>query len=285
MVGVNHKSLYIMKKYILLLFAAAALAACDDDENWSVSQPALDAFEVQYPTAQDVQWMRWRGYYVADFNQSVESLPTDNLAWYDGSGVWYLTQSDIPFALLPKPVSDAFAASEYSAWQVEDVESAERADIPAVYTIECEGAYNDMLLYYTADGLFIKAVDSSIDPIVVPLRLDGSIKNFLNRYYSGATILNVALYGYNTVVDILDEDVVRELLFNGRGYWVMTQSRIAPDELPAAVVQAIASSQYASWQVEAASLIDTNSGSYYQVKLDGGKNEVVLRISLSGQII
>lgn len=274
-----------MKKFMLLLVAAAALTACNDDDNWSVSQQALDAFKVKYPTAQNVQWMRWRGYYVAEFNQTVESQPTDNLAWYDVSGIWYLTQSDIPYALLPQAVSDAFTSSEYAAWQVDDVESVERPNMATVYTLECEGAYRNTLLYYTADGLFIKAVNENIDPLVVPIIIEGPIMSFLGRYYPDATILNTARYGYNTIVDILDGDIMRGVLFNGRGYWIMTQSRIEPNQLPAAVVQTIASSQYASWQLETAYLIDTDSGSYYQVRLDGGKNEVTLRISLSGQII
>ena len=274
-----------MKKFILLLFAAVALAACNDDENWSVSQQALDAFKIKYPTAQSVQWMRWRGYFVVEFDDTIESLPTDNLAWYDANGVWYLTQSDIPFALLPQEVSDAFAASEYSAWQVEDVERVDRPELTTIYTLECQGAYNDMLLYYDADGLFIKAVEESFTPIVIPIHFDGVVKSFLNRYYPDADILIAEQYGYDTIVDILDGDTVRELLFNGRGYWIMTKSRIGLDNIPSAVEQAIASSQYASWQVESVTLVDTNGGSYYQVKLDGGKNEVTLRISFSGQII
>lgn len=65
----------------------------------------------------------------------------------------------------------------------------------------------------------------------------------------------------------------------------MTASRITVAELPEIVMQTIAASQYAAWEIEQAEYIANPDGDYYQVTLESTTGEqVVMKISDEGRI-
>lgn len=140
--------------YLVALMGVFVMSACDDDDNpVKVSDSVKEAFHAQFPNAQRVEWEMKKGYYVADFWGNVEME-----AWYDSNGKWCMTETDlgINMSQLPEAVQNAFQASAYNMWIVDDLDKYERPDM-TFYLIEIEfSGKKDRNLYYAVDGTLLK---------------------------------------------------------------------------------------------------------------------------------
>ena len=166
-----------MKKNFYRLFLAVCgvvlFSACnDDDDDILVSDvPAVvfNAFQAKYPNIMP-EWERKQGFYVADFFQ--EGMETE--VWISEKGEWAMTEMDLGMnlSLLPQPVLNAFQASEYATWRVDDLDKYERTD-RTFYLIEVEtNGQADRDLYYNPDGTLIKdVVDKDNDDITPNTKL------------------------------------------------------------------------------------------------------------------
>lgn len=148
----------IMKKFAVLMLALASLGAmtgCDDDDD-SVKVPAAvqDTFGRMFPGAGHVEWAGKQGYLVAEFREG----GTDMQAWFDAAGKWYMTEEDVPYALLPQAVRTAFESGEYAAWHVDDADKLTREGLETVYVLEVEQRDAEYELVYSEDGVLLRAV-------------------------------------------------------------------------------------------------------------------------------
>lgn len=142
----------IMKKFAVLMLALASLGAmtgCDDDDD-SVKVPAAvqDTFGRMFPGAGHVEWAGKQGYLVAEFREG----GTDMQAWFDAAGKWYMTEEDVPYALLPQAVRTAFESGEYAAWHVDDADKLTREGLETVYVLEVEQRDAEYELVYSANS-------------------------------------------------------------------------------------------------------------------------------------
>lgn len=276
---------------ILLFLALAALAGCNDDDGHSpANQKVLEAFQAKYPNASNTRWGGQQGFAVASFQEpQAGNVLYDSEAWFGTNGTWYMTVSDIPYAALPEAVKGAFSASDYANWYIDEVDKVERASAATLYIIEVETRGSkpeqEWDLYYTEDGTLVKTVPSDGPPAYSPVAPNGSVEEYIATEYPDATILDFEREGGITEVDILDGGVVRELYFDAAGAWLRTETELRVAELPDAVRQAIAASEYASWQIDDVTNIIEGAGEFYLIELESGEREVVLRISPSGVIL
>lgn len=144
----------------LPLLAVAALASCSDNDDNDISSaavpnPVTTAFVAQYPTASNVEWEKAGKYYKADFRTKGGLVEAD--AWYTPAGQWAMTQLDYGANILylPNAVSDAFVASEYSTWKLDDIDEYQYPDASRnLYIIEVEkpGSPDTDLYYRLTDG-------------------------------------------------------------------------------------------------------------------------------------
>ncbi|WP_455629107.1 PepSY-like domain-containing protein [Parabacteroides chinchillae] len=278
-----------MKRMVCtIVLAAGLLMSCDDNNDkgleW-VSETTQTAFTTQYPSAKSVGWEKRNTYLVADFKQDNK----DTEAWYDNNGVWYMTETDIPFDALPSAVKTSFQQSEYKNWKVDDVDMIERKDMETVYVIEVEEGNTETDLYYSPDGILIKAVadvDTDDDyEDFIPAQPAGNVEEYIKTTYPDARIIEIEKEKDMTEVDILDGKVKRELLFKADGSWVQTKTDVHTSDLPSAVVAAIKASPYATYEIDDAEFIQTPSEEWYLVELEQGKLEVDLRITEDGIIL
>lgn len=279
-----------MRKYLFLFLAAAAFCGCDNDDNlFPSNQEVVESLLTQYPSAQDVTWARAWGYWVAEFNRADGEIMVECEAWFSNDGVWYLGVSNIPYTTLPTAVQNAFATSQYAQWFIDEVDMVERYNSEDVYVVEAEmdegNEANDVDLYYTADGTLIRAIMNGAAPDFRPIILGDTVTAYLAENYPSATIIDVSSSTDITEVDVMDGVTLRKIYFDSKNEWLMTASRITVAELPEIVMQTIAASQYAAWEIEQAEYIANPDGDYYQVTLESTTGEqVVMKISDEGRI-
>ena len=270
------------KAFVIALAAfGTAFTGCNDDDNFKVNGTIENAFRTQYPHATRVEWEGKGGYYVADFRLD----NADAEAWYDQGGKWYLTETDVHFADLPQAVKDGLAASDYATWRVDDVDKLERPDTETVYVIEVEQANTEYDLYFSPDGLLVKAIpdgnDSPHQPSVVP----EAVKTYIAANYPGAKIIDIDLERTVIEVDIVDGRTPREVTFTLTGEWVHTKTEVRKADVADVVLNALTASEYGTWKIDDIDLYDTPAVDYYLFELESGSREVDLKISVDGNII
>ena len=287
-----------------LLVSVITLASCDkgctgDPDAPSVSAQVQAALLAKYPAASNVRWQTKGGYVVADFSLAgtrvgAQHGGSDLSAWFDNGGEWYMTQTDIPFTMLPEAVRTAFAATEYAAapWSVDDVDMLEREGVETVYVIEAEGRSGgretEVDLYYSSDGVLVKKVvdaDSDYDyGDYIPARPTGEVESFVQTRYPGARILDVERENGMTEVEILDGTVCRELLFDATNSWVHTKTELNAGEVPASIMQALSASEYGGYRIDDVDRYETPQKEFYRFDLESASGDVKIDIALDGTL-
>lgn len=276
-----------------MILAATLLMSCEkfDDDYALVDSATKDSFNQLFPSAKQTDWDVDVNYFVADFKQG----NVEGSAWFtnDGTAVWLMTEWDIRYVDLPQAVRDAFAASEYGQWRVDDVDKVERPDVGVVYVIEAESGENEVVMYFSADGLLLNATldvegnNDNTQMIVNPTTSSvvDTAKDFVSTRYVDSRILDVEVDDGCIEIDILDGSIHKEVTFDMNGEWLFTSYDILVRDLPVAITQAISASSYSDYLIDDAEFIEAPSGDYYLVEVEKGEREATLRITATGEII
>ena len=228
----------MMTKRFILLFTALAfiLAGCDKDDGGRRNKAVEQTLYQLYPDASHLDWDYDGNYVVVDFRSAIasDSRAAECEAWFDYNGSWYLTEFDIRFNELPAAVINAFNSSAYGSWYVEDVERIDRVGYASVYIIQVEDRTNsnDMEydLYYDAQGILIKEIADGPDfggnygDLLPPTGSDyTAIREFIKSKYPNGQIVDIEREsnGY-TDVDIIDNRISKDVIFDASGNWLYT---------------------------------------------------------------
>lgn len=282
-----------MKKLLTAIAAIGslmALAGCEKTGHipFNISAEAQQAFSAKYPSATNVEWENKNGYSVADFR----SDNRDRSAWFDSFGSWYMTETEIRFSDLPQAVQNAFNASEYATWRVDDVDMLERQGVETVYVIEAETYQNgddtSVDLYYSADGVLVRTVvDGAANNDYIDMispSLNSSIEAFIESKYPGARIIDVEMENGAIEVEIIDGRTVRDLMFDASGNWLYTKTEISRNSVPATVMNALSASQYASYRIDDIDYYQTPDSEFYRFDLESANGDVKIDIAPDGSI-
>lgn len=201
-----------------------------------------------------------------------------------------MTETDIPFALLPDAIKATFQQSEYARWIIDDVDMIEREKLETVYVIEVEGfdagRETEVGLYYSTDGILIKKlidIDNDYDyGDFIPPTLSGNIEYYIDTHYPGARILEIDKENGTTEIEIIDGNVCRELLFDRTDNWIQTKTETAYRDIPAIIQQAIANSIYASYRIDDIYHIETSTAEYFYIEFEDNGREEKVRIDMQG---
>lgn len=280
-----------MKTRILFLLLALtptlSFMGCNDDDDSNVdiiSNELRTAFTEKYPSAKNTKWENKGNYKVADFyNNNLETS-----AWFDSNGEWYMTETDLPFNSLPQAVKNAFQASEYSTWKIDDVDMLERKGTEIVYIIEVESQNKEVDLYYSAEGILIKSVvDSDNDnyenqlPQVTP----SEIEAFISEKYPQARIIEIEREKGKIEVDIIHDNKGKEVVFDTNSKWLYTSWDVRISTLPQAVANIINNTQYSGYHINDAEFYETSTGNYYLLELEKGNSEIEIKVDENGNIL
>lgn len=278
----------IMKKNLFLLIAFLSVATfafatgCDKDDNHIPNATIVNALKVKYPQAGRVEWEMKKNYHVAEFWQNGVEME----AWFDNSGKWVMTESDIKFPNLPEAIKNSFNASEYKAWKIEDVDKIEKAGMATVYIIEVEKGELETDLYYAEDGTLVKAVaDKDGNSQYFPESVPDAISKAISAKYPNARIIDTDTEKGMIEVDIMDGGKHKEVIFDNSNKWVSTSWEVRKSDVPAMVMNAIKASEYQKYRIDDIDFYETPSGSYYRFELDKEPQDIYLMITPQGQII
>ena len=141
-----------------MIFAVAAMAAltllsCEKYEDGKPAKSVRSEFAKMYPDARDVEWEAEAGYWKVSFETGKAPAVQDHEAWYDVSGNWIRTETDIVASALPQSVKDALKASKYAS-AVLSGSDIEYVETPSGNYYEFEVIYEgvEVALTVTEDG-------------------------------------------------------------------------------------------------------------------------------------
>lgn len=265
----------------LAMCGMLAFTSCDDDDNnYLPDQTITKAFDEKYPDAGKVEWETKGGYEVAEFHVS----GNETEAWFDNKGNWVMTKTEINYGLLPEAVRKSLRGSEYKDWKSTDFDKLERSNAATVYVIEVEQGEQEFDLYYTEDGILLKAVpdddNDNFQPTVVPQ----AITDAINEMYPGATVLEFDSEKTGFEVDILHNNIYKDVYFNTGNEWLYTEWDIKEVNLPDIIMNAYKASDYKDYRIDDIDVIENPAGISYVLELEKGNDEVKMTISSEGKI-
>ncbi len=272
-----------MKKItILLCMAFASIFVGCKANGYTPPKNVIESFNNKYTQATRVNWEIRNSYYVAEFILN----NTKSEAWFDNKGEWSMTESELSFRQLPVVIRNGFDASEFKNWAIEDVEKVERNGMESLYILQVELGEQEMAIHYLENGTRIKTVMH--DPHEhQPMNLPENVKQFLQQKYPQANIIEVEEDNSLLKIDIVDNRIKKEVVFNYKNQWVATNWEVLRNEVPAKVMQALQASAYAQYQIDDIDYEEQADGTnLYIFNLESGHQEVILYINAnSAQII
>lgn len=294
-----------MKKSIvitlLLVLTAAISVSCKKDLGASekVNENSILSLKTKYPEAYDINWKSKINYDIASFKlpalkSKLKALlraegSTDMEAWFthkDGS--WRMTkEKEIHFSQLPQAVKNAFGASKFKDWKIDEILCIHRDGGETLYVIEVEKGKHEMDLYYTKEGILIKEVaDSDNHDYEDAIIKQGPsfIQDFLTKNYPTARILDIDKEDNLWEIEILEGHTKREILFSLEGKWLLTRTEdIKITEVPQNILSAFKNSKYGQSVIDDIDHYLTPQKEFYRFELERPE-EVTIDISTQGEI-
>lgn len=275
------------RNYLCALCSLLLFIGCSDDDNSVVPNEAVTkAFNEKYPSASQIRWENKNSYATADFVYNQQKCS----AWFNQQGQWYMTETELDnIALLPETVRAAFSSSEYANWTTDDIDRLERLNVETIYVIEVKKDNRETDLYYSADGILIKAIqddynDDYEDYLPSPEILPAAISTFITTKYPSARIVEVEIKNGITEVDIIHEKRGKEVRFNIENSWIDTHYNVSKNEIEQTVTEALSQSEYAGYYIDEIEKYETTSDHYYLFELERGNLEVTIKIDQNGNL-
>lgn len=281
-----------MKKFAfwaMMTLSVVGLTSCDkDDDHVRVSADLQEAFDSRYPNASRVDWEQNGGFYEAEFVGN----GYENKAWFTPDGAWVMTEYDIPFNQLPQAVLDAFAASAYASWRVDDVDMIEKSGMEMIYVIEVESGEREYELTYLEDGTLLRENTEWGDHLPVAPGQTADVKALVMEKYPQAVILDIEEDRRGIEVEIRDGGRQKEVLYqkdaSGVLTWVYTMyevSRYEMNNLPAGVQQALTDLSASGMRVDDVDYFETADGNYYRIEVDKWGADKYIYVGENGETV
>ncbi len=207
---------------------------------------------------------------------------------FDASGTWLRTKTEIygP-SQVPAKVQQALK-SQYSEYYVDDIDHYQTSADGEYYLFDLESRQGDIKVRISPDGaISLQTSDIPTNPNSGTATTAG-VDAFIQQKYPGATIVKRDYDDGLLEVDIIHENLKKEVCFNRQGNWVYSNWEVDRNELPAAVLNAKNSRrEFAGWWIDGAEFYDTASnGQFYELDLEGPRDaDAELYVRPDGEII
>ena len=284
-----------MKKLLFLTSLASMFclvsffASCSEDENGggsgNVPQSVLEAFRNQYGETR-ASWSVENGYAIAEFQNNGK----ETTAWYTlADARWGMTETEIPYASLPKAVLSAIEASAYAQWRPDETaDMLERNGAETLYVVEMEDKETEVDLYFTEDGVLVNEyVDSDGKENdysgYLPQTPVSEIESWLAQNFPTARIVDMDVERNGTEVEIVDNGVKYEIWFDASSSWMQTKTEYDLRNIPD-VVRNFVQTNYPDYRIDDAEKYETSSnGIYYHIEIEQGYQEKDIYLNAQGE--
>ena len=216
----------------------------------------------------------------------------ENKAWFTPDGVWVMTEHDLPFRQLPQAVLEAFAASAYASWRVDDVDMIEKNGMDMIYVIEVESGEREYELTYLEDGTLLRENTEWGDRLPVAPGQTAEVKDLVMERYPQAVILDIEEDRRGIEVEIRDGGRQKEVFYqqdaSGVLSWVHTTyeiGRYEMDTLPVEVRQALAELTGSGMRVDDVDYFETADGNYYRIEVEDRDVDKYVYVAENGEML
>ncbi len=127
---------------------------------------------------------------------------------------------------------------------------------------------------------FVTLLSCEQENIVV----NDEIRNFIEQRYEGARIL-YAEQEFNEIdVEIVHDNIRKEVKFNRNNNWINTVWDVYVSQLPEIVTASVAN-EYAGYRIDDADYVETPSGDHYKLEIEKGEWERTVFVTPDGEIL
>lgn len=147
------RKLFLSICITIMAFSASAQKAENKIKETAVPESVKKAFSEKHPGMKSLKWELDNGKYEVDFKNG----KTKYIAVFSPDGKWLITGTELKKKDVPKKIMDHVLSGEYKDWKFNQARSVETAEIPKEIIVEVEKGDDDTMLYYDADGNFLRA--------------------------------------------------------------------------------------------------------------------------------
>ena len=262
-----------MKKLVLPLLMIFAIISCNVDPGFPLNAN-IKAFIDEHYSGARILSAEYDDKGLFEVEIRHKSIVKD--VYFDYKNEWVYTSWDVR----PSDVSDLVrdvVSRMYPGYRIDNADYIQRSG-GDYYVLELEKGEFEADVTITVDGEIVSP--STILPV-----LSAEIKEFVSVKYPSASIVD---YGYDATgvfeVVIRDGYVDKYLFFDERGTWLHTRWNVSVDYLPNAVNSALAAS-YPAYFVDVAYCVETPVALYYEIELELGERELVVKVTPEGVVI
>ena len=230
---------------LILLTTTLAFSSCKDN-GYTPPKNIVSTFKAKYPSAKRVEWEVKNTYQVAEFHIGF----TEAEAWFDNNGQWVMTESDVKYSSLPVVIRNSFESGEYGKWKVEDVDKLERSGMETIYIIEAELGEQEVALHYLENGTLVKTLMDNDGRGYQPESAPQAVLQFIQQKYPQANIVEIDQDKGLLKIDIIDQQIMKEAVFNHQNQWVVTTWEVPHNNVPANVINVLKTSSYANYRID-----------------------------------
>lgn len=167
---------------------------------------------------------------------------------------------------------------------IDDISLYDTAQSGRFYCFELETRFDDDVdVYITEDGEVLQGKPSFGGNSGVAV--NENIEEFIAGKYPGAVIIERDNDDGYIEVEILHDGKVKEVVFNWQNEWLKTEWELRRNELPQNIIDVI-TANYDGYYIEddEIEVIETQSGIFYEVELEGRGRDLKLIINSNGTI-
>ncbi len=140
-------------------------------------------------------------------------------------------------------------------------------------------------IYMTVVLAVMTCIFTACEDNLTVLGLNKSMKDFIETKYPGAKIMEADREYGRIQVDILHDGRDKDVVFTKNHEWLYSEWDVRYGELPEAVTDALAKSQYADYRYDEANYIEEPNGAYYKIQLEQGICEIWVSVTEAGEIM
>lgn len=116
------------------------------------------------------------------------------------------------------------------------------------------------------------------------IAVNNEIRSFIEQRYEGANIL-FAEQEFNEIdVEIIHNNIRKEVKFNRNNKWINTSWDVPVSQLPENIKESV-QSRYDGYWIDGADYVETPSGDHYKLEIEKGEWERTVFVSPNGEIL